>query len=1314
MMDDNTDPFVLNIYSNNVHHTNHITHAILQAHANHKSKTDIIIITEPWIGTVHAETQEKGTVRHPDWHCITPASLQEMGVALYHRKGAPFRIIPLVHETFAKSCILPVRITMANNFSLLLLAVYNSPTTFEASVFLQNCSLPQEPTILCGDFNLHAPEWDSSVHSANVHTSLFQDWLMSKSFLVLNDPNKPTFHGHKFQYAKVDDLVIANSAVFDEYDVGPIIVHTDNHYASDHYPISFDVFTHTTPQPSPEHFTFSEDKHAEWVTAITSLFGELSNTLLEHPTPQSLDLLAEAIIIAFSTATQQTMHQRTTSSYFSRHWWNDDLSQTISKVRELARGVKDTHGNPYLTRQYEKTKAVFRAKVNHAKQTWATQRLEGATSKTVWEFIKWYKHGGKRCRPLYSTPSHVPAPTEQNRDDLFVNQFFPEPPPVQPFTPSDDPIPQRSLHPLTWEEVDYAIRGCRLKSTPGPSKVNYTAVKWAWEGAPDLLFYLFNQCIRIGHYPSPFKHSITTIVPKPDKPDYATPSSYRPIQLLECLGKILDKIIARRIQYEVAAYDLVPLTQFGGRIHSSTIDAGLAFVQDIQDAWAQGQKASALFFDISGFFNFVNHDVLIARLQHNGFSRNTIALLQSFLENRSTNLYYDGHTSETFQIRNGVPQGSPLSPILAIIYSADLQKLRSLIMRRIISFAYIDDGVILTFSSTLDINIIKLQTAFGLVTEWLTANGLKIQTNKLELMHFTKGPDPSSPTFPLPGQHPVVAPRTIRWLGFYLDQHLNFIQHTKIMAARATATIRAMGILGNTVRGMSHVQLRQLTLSTIIPVLTYGCQLWWGGKCAKTNTARLQTALNGALRLICRAFRTTSISALQHISHIPPLTHLIHKLCYSSSLRLHRLLPNSPVLQRITPSPPIIQISHQSSNTTYTLHTPPSKLTPLQRIAQLSNATHIPSLNPIHDPPWIPEFSKHTQVSTILPPNKDQREQYEESLHDLFTTLQNQDDILVIGTDGSRHRCHGAKHTGAGVFITNGNNTISQHSYGVGRKSNTYDGESLALMAGMRLAFQFYLDHPNINKIYFFSDNSSALTNITHTNPHPSQTLSQIFIKYAKSFLEVDTNRIVLQWVPGHKGFKVNEQADRLARRGCRHHEEILPTTLSYHAEQRSKLILKKWRQDFQNQYRNDAFREVTFLPPTTKPNRVFTQLRNEPELFGRLTQVRSMHGYNTSYYARFNIDQDLHCVCGHFVPPYPPSRIRDHTLHNCEAYDDHRNILSAVSRDHDGPVLLGSIRGLLATAKFLQKTGAFTSTGQPYEPTRPPDLPGLDLNDPT
>jgi hypothetical protein len=428
-----TSPFKLSVFCANVHRSNHIHHSILQAHANpDTSNTNIIIITEPWIGTVRADTQEKGTVRHPDWQCIVPMPVSQAGVALYYRKSAQFRVNPLLHEPFKHNHIITARLSM-DEFPLLLFAVYNSPSTFDATDFLQDLILPEEPAILCGDFNLHSPEWDTTVLEENARAKAFEDWMADNSLRVLNDPNKPTYHGHHFEYAKVDDLVIANIDAIEYYDVSPIRVHTDDHFASDHYPISFELNTFTNAPPLTTRTVFSDHNSEKWMAEITPLLTRLLVDTPQQPSPEQLDALADSIINAINTATQRSMKTAGPPSHHAHHWWNNELEESLTELRRQAQGVKATQ-NPYLRQLFERTKGVFRAKVRHAKRTWATQKLEGASSNTVWEFIKWYKHGGKRSRPLYSSPSHVPAASDQERTHIFSQHFFQSPHPLAHFT----------------------------------------------------------------------------------------------------------------------------------------------------------------------------------------------------------------------------------------------------------------------------------------------------------------------------------------------------------------------------------------------------------------------------------------------------------------------------------------------------------------------------------------------------------------------------------------------------------------------------------------------------------------------------------------------------------------------------------------------------------------------------------------------------------------------------------------------------------------------------------------------------------------
>lgn len=78
-----------------------------------------------------------------------------------------------------------------------------------------------------------------------------------------------------------------------------------------------------------------------------------------------------------------------------------------------------------------------------------------------------------------------------------------------------------------------------------------------------------------------WRKAIAIALAKPKKPDYSNPRAYRLIQLLDCLGKVLEKVVATRLSHYVAKYNIVPANQFGARPGSATEDAILTFVNDV-------------------------------------------------------------------------------------------------------------------------------------------------------------------------------------------------------------------------------------------------------------------------------------------------------------------------------------------------------------------------------------------------------------------------------------------------------------------------------------------------------------------------------------------------------------------------------------------------------------------------------------------------------------------------------------------------------------------------------------------------------------
>ena len=167
--------------------------------------------------------------------------------------------------------------------------------------------------------------------------------------------------------------------------------------------------------------------------------------------------------------------------------------------------------------------------------------------------------------------------------------------------------------------------------------------------------------------------------------------------------------MATRLSYFATTSDLLYHDQIGGRKQRSAVDAVLSLVYNIQLAKSKRLVTSALFLDVKGAFDHVSSGKLAHICQKLGLPRCLIQWILSFLQDRSIQLAFDGNIQQKRPIEIGIPQGSPISPILFLIYVSELFKNRSLNDIRIPS--YIDDIALIVSSSTVEENCEKLQTA---------------------------------------------------------------------------------------------------------------------------------------------------------------------------------------------------------------------------------------------------------------------------------------------------------------------------------------------------------------------------------------------------------------------------------------------------------------------------------------------------------------------------------------------------------------------------------------------------------------------------
>jgi len=193
--------------------------------------------------------------------------------------------------------------------------------------------------------------------------------------------------------------------------------------------------------------------------------------------------------------------------------------------------------------------------------------------------------------------------------DLLSQRFFKKDPLKVEMHFHDDPPPHPpcQLENVDKEFIDPLIKQAASKSAPGQSGHMWMVLKWAWEADADCIVELLSACLRAGHHPHQWKEAVVCVIPKPNRADYTLAKNFHPISLLECLGKLLEKVVAWLLYRDMAKHPLVPTTQFGGRNASSILDASLTLLHDTQSAQQAGLCTGLLLFDIQGFFDNINH-----------------------------------------------------------------------------------------------------------------------------------------------------------------------------------------------------------------------------------------------------------------------------------------------------------------------------------------------------------------------------------------------------------------------------------------------------------------------------------------------------------------------------------------------------------------------------------------------------------------------------------------------------------------------------------------------------------------------------------
>lgn len=425
------------------------------------------------------------------------------------------------------------------------------------------------------------------------------------------------------------------------------------------------------------------------------------------------------------------------------------------------------------------------------------------------------------------------------------------------------------------QEITNIIKALPNKKAPGHDRINNKILKNLPNQAIAFLNNIYNSSLRTGYFPLLWKHSIVIPIPKPNK-NPSNVENYRPISLLPSLSKILEKIIQKRLNNYLNKNGIIPRHQFGFTEKLSTTHQLLRITEHIHTAFQRKLHTISTFLDISQAYDRVWHEGLMYKLKINGTPKYLTNIINSFISNRTFAVSIDKHLSNPKPILAGLPQGSPLSPILFNIYTADIPTSNTI---NIAQFA--DDTALYCSSTSLDILRNTMQQYLNQISAWSNKWKIKLNPSKSTAKIFSLKTISTPPPLTLNNNIIPWTPqnKTVRYLGLHLDTRLNWKEHINIKTQQTKVKLIQLKPLINNHSKITIENAKLIYTTVIRPLMLYACPVWINA--AKTNIHKLQVIQNKFLRTITNAPWFITNKQLHKEIQIKPIIHHITKLSHN-------------------------------------------------------------------------------------------------------------------------------------------------------------------------------------------------------------------------------------------------------------------------------------------------------------------------------------------------------------------------------------------------------------------------------------------------
>lgn len=724
--------------------------------------------------------------------------------------------------------------------------------------------------IIAGDFNAKATEWGMPYTNSRGRKIL--NMMARLEQIVANVGNTPTFRRPNCA-GTIPDITLVSEGMARTLTNWKVL---EDYTGSDHQYILFKV--QQEHRREPNHRTKSTRRWNVGKLNTSLLVTAFDNALSQEHTGRDAISEAEFTMHSMTKACNIAMPKIGRKSRRKAvYWWSDEIAQLrldcLRARRRFTRARRRGTADPEETAYKLKKKALSKEIACSKKNKWEEIRADINTNPWGLGYKIVMKKLGARRPPVILDSSKM---------EEIVNTLFPTHMRLQPYAePSQSPSPQL----FTEEELKLAVTTLKNNKAPGPDGIPSEILKIVAEKRPHTLLKVYNACLIEGIFPERWKKQKLVLISKgKGNPDRA--EAYRPLCLLDTAGKLFERLIKSRINKAIEEAGGLSARQHGFRPGRSTLGAINDVLQTVEAAQTGNHHSRRIVLlatlDVRNAFNSARWEDVIKALQNKFAAPHYLSkMMHSYLENRL--LIYDTNDGRRRkEISSGAAQGSILGPDLWNMIYDDILQIEMPDDTHLVAFAD-DVAAVITTRNTTEAQW-KLNQVMRRTQSWLEAHGLKLATEKTELLLLTRRHIPLEVEFQV-GDRPCTTQRAVNYLGVRLDPRLTFsaqIQYAAEKAGRVTASLsRLMANIGGPKQSK-----RNLLAATVNSILLYGCELWadtLNAECRRKIMASVQKT--AALR-VASAYRTVSEPAVLVISGNIPIDLLARerKKIYSAKL----------------------------------------------------------------------------------------------------------------------------------------------------------------------------------------------------------------------------------------------------------------------------------------------------------------------------------------------------------------------------------------------------------------------------------------------